>query len=71
MNLSNPRVESDSLSALVLGTGTVRIALTDVTSLEARHSSIVRTLLLGAVLLPFVVFGVVPTVCDSLQHYCR
>ena len=52
MELRNPRIESDSLTARIstrLRTGTVRIALTDITAVQARRFSTPKTW--GAVVL--------------------
>ena len=54
MELRNPRVEADSLTARVssnLRTGTVRIALTDISVVEARRLKSAATLALGAVVI--------------------
>ena len=47
MELRNPRIEADSLTARIstrLRTGNVRIALSDIDSIEARRFSVARTL---------------------------
>ena len=51
MELRDPRVEADSLTARIssrLRTGTVRIALTDIGAVEARRLKLGATLALGA-----------------------
>jgi hypothetical protein len=48
MELRNPRIESDSLTARIfsrLRTGTVRIALADITAVESRRLQVGKTVL--------------------------
>ena len=66
MELRNPQVEADSLTARIssnLRTGTVRIALTDIGAVEARRLKLGATLALGAVVIavPVVWYPSLPT----------
>ena len=76
MELRNPRIESDSLTARIfsnLRTGTVRIALADITAVEWRRLQVGKTVLaLVPVLLPVIpILGrLLGSRCSESQSRC-
>ena len=70
LELRNPRVEGDSLAARISTfnrTGTVRIALTDITAVESRRLQVGKTVLAIVPVLLFLIGPVRLRACDNCR----
>jgi len=69
IDVRDPFVKGDSLTATFSAAQDVSFAFTDVLSVEARRTSMIRTGILSVILVPAAVFAAKSVLC-LLPHYC-